>query len=893
MNKPAFPNYTQLPSRLPPAIWWFFRGIVLLITFLQIYLLFFKPEIGLVLFWQLLIPLLPLSFAIVPGVWRNICPMAFLNQLPRKFGISKEKTLSENLKKVALYTSVIAFIVFVLFRHPVLNHSGVYLGLVLLLALFLALVGGLIFKGRSGWCGTFCPLAPIQKAYGHAPLLVVKNGYCEPCLGCQKNCYDFNPRAAVFSDLNDPDTWWSEKRKFFIALLPGLIIAFFNISYSAEMTLLQYLTSMLMPMVTSVGLFYILHNLFNVGFYKLASLFSMAALSLFYWYGTPVVAKGIFILFDISISEFLITIFQYFVAVVSLLVIIRGLFSEYQHKKSQLNSTQAVIGVGDVGTLQSALSHTQSLVQITEESTGSKLVLQPGKTLLDAIEEAELPIMPGCRMGMCGSDPVVITNGMEGLDPPGEAELTTLRRLGLEGKARLACCCKPKKNISINLKADLSPSTGEEDNQNHELEQSGTLEENDDDLFKIIIIGNGIAGISTAERLREKDSECKITVITKEAYPFYNRMGLEKVLYGRTALQDLYLMKEDWYKENNINSWLNTQVNRIDTENKQIILAIGKAVKYDKLVLATGATAFVPDQPCYQLPGVFTLRNADDALNLRAWVQQNSVKRAVILGGGVLGVEAIEALLEIGLDVSIVNTGPYLMNRQLDEISGDILSKFLVNKGVKVFTNTGIKDIVQQADIKQVELGNGEILKTDIVLLCIGIRADIALAKTAKLITNRGVIVDEQMRTSDPDIFCVGDAAELPDAIGGLWAIGSDQGKVAANVLLGEDDYYSTKSLPTVQLKVSGIDLKSFGALKKSHDGYAINKYGSFTGGIIRWTYVVSKKGVLVGGVFVNTPMVANNVISASKEIDNVLTSEELQNLFLIDEKVIKKGKIW
>jgi NADPH-dependent 2,4-dienoyl-CoA reductase/sulfur reductase-like enzyme/ferredoxin len=893
MNQSAFPNYTQLPSRLPSALWWFFRGIVLVITFLQVYLLFFKPEVGLVLFWQLLIPLLPLSFAIVPGVWRNICPMALLNQLPRTFGISKEKTLPENLKKVALYTSVITFIIFVLYRHPILNHNGVYLGLVLLSALILALVGGLIYKGRSGWCGTFCPLAPIQKAYGHAPLMLVKNGYCDPCLGCQKNCYDFNPRAAVFSDLNDVDFWWSEKRKFFIALLPGLIVAFFNTNYSAEMTLFQYFLSMLTPMATSVGLFYILHNLLNTGFYKLASLFSMTALSLFYWYGTPVVANGILILFDFPVSEFIVTIFQYSVVVVSLLVFIRGLFSEYQYKKSQLNSAQALIGVGDIGTLQSALSHTQSLVQITEESTGSTLVLKPGKTLLDAIEEAELPIMPGCRMGMCGSDPVVITKGMDGLAPPSEAELTTLRRLGLEGKARLACCCKPKKNISINLKADLSPSSAEENNHNKTFEQNEPINEVEDGRFKIIIIGNGIAGISTAERLREKDSECKITVITKEAYPFYNRMGLEKVLYGRTALQDLYLMKEDWYEENKIDSWLNTQVNRIDTVNKQIILAIGAALKYDKLVLATGASAFVPNQPCYQLPGVFTLRNAEDALNIRTWVQQKKVKRAVILGGGVLGVEAIEALLHIGLHVTIVNTGAYLMNRQLDEISGDILSKFLENKGVNVFINTGIKDIEQYADGKQVLLGNGEILKTDIVLLCIGIRADIALAKTANLKTNRGIIVDEQMRTSDPDIFCVGDVAELPDAIGGLWAIGNDQGKVAANVLLGGDDYYSTQSLPTVQLKLTGIDLRSFGSLKKSEDGYAINKYGSFTGGIIRWSYVVSQKGILVGGVFVNTPMVANAVINASKQTDNALTSEQLQALFLIDEKVIKRKKIW
>ncbi len=205
MESPAFPNYQQIDRKLPVAVWWVLRVLTLLLVVYVIFQLFTQPDQGLVLTWQVLIPLLPLSFAVFPGIWRNICPMALLNQLPRTFGFSRERTLSDFLRRVALYVSIIGFLAFVILRHPVLNHSGVVLGLLFTLALVLAFVGGVVFKGRSGWCGTFCPLAPLQKAYGHAPLLLVRNGYCETCLGCQKNCYDFNPRAALFSDHCHPD----------------------------------------------------------------------------------------------------------------------------------------------------------------------------------------------------------------------------------------------------------------------------------------------------------------------------------------------------------------------------------------------------------------------------------------------------------------------------------------------------------------------------------------------------------------------------------------------------------------------------------------------------------------------------------------------------------------
>ena len=432
MENEAFPNYTQLTPIVPRVIWWILRGLTLGLTLFVIYLLFAAPETGLVLIWQLLIPLLPLSFAVIPGLWRNICPMALLNQLPRQFGVSREHTLSTTWRKIALYVSVIAFIGFILFRHPLLNHSGMVLGAIFATALLLALIGGFVFKGRSGWCGTFCPLAPLQKAYGHAPLMLVRNGYCETCLGCQKNCYDFNPRAAFFSDIDDSEPEWSEQRKFFIAFLPGLMVAFFNASFSAQAGIADYLQQMLLPPMVSVGVFYLLHNLLHINFFRLASIFAMTALAIFYWNGIPVVNSGLDKLFGFSLDTAVIEFLRYSVPVIGLLVAARSFFSERQYRQSKQSTSRASLGKG-VEVLKSALSQTGSMASVLERASGQQFVVPSGQTLLDALEANEIPIMSGCRMGMCGSDPVVVVEGRENLDPPDENELTDEPRTAEEG----------------------------------------------------------------------------------------------------------------------------------------------------------------------------------------------------------------------------------------------------------------------------------------------------------------------------------------------------------------------------------------------------------------------------------------------------------------------------
>ncbi|MCK5897391.1 MAG: hypothetical protein KAG20_11325 [Cocleimonas sp.] len=335
MNTDAYPNCNQIPSYVPNAVWWVLRFLALAVTLAAIYLLLTDAKIGLVVFWKILIPVLPITIAVMPGLWRNICPMGLLNQLPSRLGLSLQKTLPRAIGVFAVYLSILAFVVFVLFRHPVLNHNGEILGLLLSAALLLAFVGGVIFKGRSGWCGTFCPLAPIQKVYGHAPLIMVRNSYCEPCLSCMKNCYDRNPRIAIFRDIGDENRRWSNQYKFFIAMLPGLIVGFFTVQFSSDAKIEVYLIDTLTPIGLSIGLFYALYHLTFISFYRLASLYAMSAFVIFYWYGTPVVASGVKQLFEITLSMEIIRSIQYSVVVIGVAVFIRALIAERRYHLQQ------------------------------------------------------------------------------------------------------------------------------------------------------------------------------------------------------------------------------------------------------------------------------------------------------------------------------------------------------------------------------------------------------------------------------------------------------------------------------------------------------------------------------------------------------------------------------
>ena len=857
ITKKPFPSYLEIPAKLPVSFWWGVRIATFIVMLGVMWLVATEPAVGFALFWKVLVPSLPLLFAIAPGIWRQICPMALVNQLPRTFGISKELTLPVQLKNLVYFISVLAFFFLVSLRHVYFNKEPTALLVLVFGALALAFVGGIFFKGRSGWCGTFCPLAPIQKAYGHAPVFIVRNGYCPTCVGCQKNCYDFNPRAAFLSDLADKDPWYAGHKKFFVAGLPGFAIGFFTAQDIAQTSLFSYYLHLVGWIITSLGIYMAARIFIRVTDFRAAAISAMSALVIFYWYAGAGIVTTVAGFVGLQPTDGVLLLPFVCAIGVATRVIFIGASAEKDFRELNSGTTEPRVGI-KIDIVRGGASNSDL---VSERKSGRSFAADPTRTLLDGIESAGLTLDFGCRMGMCGADPIAIIEGMDALTPPSDDETATLRRLGLEGRARMACVCKATGGgvtIDLGMNPHDLPEPPPPADQRDLGQETG--------IQKVVIIGNGTAGMAVADEVRRHSATCKIDVIARESHQFYNRMAIGRLLYGRTGLDDLYLMSPDWFEKKAIAVWLNTQAVAIDRQHKQVKLGTGESLPYDKLVLAMGSRAIVPPADGAQLPGCFVLREAADAQAIRAWRQNHACERAVVLGGGVLGIEAADALRRLNLKTTIVQRADRLMNKELDEKGSAILRKYLEGLGIKVITGASVAKVLGDVRVEKIVLSNGDILDSEIYMACAGVKANNEIAAAAELKVNRGVIVDTAMCTSDPDIFAAGDVAELSGAVSGLWAVGTAQAAVAAAALFGQQASYSPPST-LVSLKMDGIDVKGYGHLE---GGEGIEEIFDADEPENEHRRLFIADGRIVGAVFVGPPGTGQDVGQAIQNKANL-----------------------
>ncbi len=840
----AFENYTELPHLAPRPVWIAARVAVLLFTVTLIAWLATGSSLALTIVWSLCIPILPALWLLAPGVWRNVCPMAFLNQLPRELGFTRGNARPDVLRTWGYPISLAFLFGGIGLRLAFFNASGFATAMLFAGALGLAFAGGLFFKGKSGWCGTFCPLAPVQKLYGQLPAAVVRNEYCSPCVGCQTNCFDFNPTAKLASDLYDRDQWGAGQRRFFGGVYPGFVFGYFTFAQFGIAGLIGF------PLLT-LGVLETIRAFTRVTPYILVVLWGMAAFATYYAFAAPVLLHAIAVTFGIRVpaaAPFVLEIAAAFGAAVVFA------FSFRHEALWRLAHDEPNVGkIGDGGEELRAQISSAALAEVSERTSGRRLFVQERQPLLEAIETAGLRIETGCRMGMCGADPVLILEGANNIAPPGSEERSTLERLGVSGNCRLACSAYVTGPCAIDIDSKAVAAEGRAD-------APVIVEAPAEPSIRVVIVGNGVAGMSTAEHLRRRDSRAQITVISDEVCHFYNRMGIGRLVYGRSAMQGLSLLEDSWYEQQRIDVWLNTRVTGIDRNAKTIALATGESIPYDALSIATGARAIAPQVTGVELDGSFVLRSADDAMKLRHWTQEHDAKRAVVVGGGVLGIEAAEALRQFGMNVTLVARAERLMERQLDDEASTILRQFLEATGIAVRTSVEVKEIAGNGRVQNVQLTDGSTLECDIVLSCAGIVANADLARAAGLDVRRGIVVDASMRTSDPSIFAVGDVAELPGALGGLWPVGKKQGEVAAATILGETaQYQETRTM--MHVKLSGIDVKCYGQLPEESDGY-VHVSGSSAPGQ-NWRHLVIKNGKIVGGAFVGESEIAKSVANA------------------------------
>ena len=259
--------------------------------------------------------------------------------------------------------------------------------------------------------------------------------------------------------------------------------------------------------------------------------------------------------------------------------------------------------------------------------------------------------------------------------------------------------------------------------------------------------------------------------------------------------------------------------------------------------------------------GTFVLRTASDAMGIRHYMQTREAKRAVVIGGGVLGIEAADALRQLGIATTLIARENRLMGRALDDEATAILQSFLESSGIAVRLQRSVAEVTGDEQVRGVVLDDGEILACDMVLTCIGIVPNVELAQHAGLAVNRGVVVDATMSTSDPAIYAVGDVAELPGAVSGLWPIGKKQGEIAAAAITGEpSNYVETHTM--MHIKLAGIDVSCFGDINGTSDDHR-HLTGKSNPSTANWRRVVVHERRIVGAIFVGETDAARTVGNA------------------------------
>jgi nitrite reductase (NADH) large subunit len=334
---------------------------------------------------------------------------------------------------------------------------------------------------------------------------------------------------------------------------------------------------------------------------------------------------------------------------------------------------------------------------------------------------------------------------------------------------------------------------------------------------KLVIIGNGMAPGRMLENLFEKaPGHYQVTIFNAEPRVNYDRIMLSPVLSGEKTYEEIVIHGDGWYVENNVTLYKGHKVIKIDPDKRTVTSNHGVTESYDKLVIATGSVPFVPPVPGHELAGVLTYRDLDD-VNAMLLATQSRAK-AVVIGGGLLGLEAAAGLKARGMDVTVLHLMPTLMERQLDPAGGYLLQKAVEERGIKVITKANTKAILGDGKVEAVELADGTVIPASLVVMAVGIRPSTGLAKQAGIEVNRGIVTDNLMRTSDPDVLAIGECVEVGGHVYGLVAPLYEMAKVAAATLASQPGPGFVHSDTPTKLKVTGIDVYSIGDFADGDD---------------------------------------------------------------------------
>lgn len=336
--------------------------------------------------------------------------------------------------------------------------------------------------------------------------------------------------------------------------------------------------------------------------------------------------------------------------------------------------------------------------------------------------------------------------------------------------------------------------------------------------LKLVLIGNGLAGMRCLEDLLDMAPErYEVTVIGEEPWGNYNRIMLSPVLSGEKTIDDIMLHPHAWYRDKGIKFIADDPAIKIDRTRKVVHTEKGESVDYDRLIIATGSSPFIPPVQGVDLKGVISFRDIHDVNTMIKYCE--SKKSAVVIGGGLLGLEAAYGLKQRGMNVTVLHLMDRIMERQLDGRASRMLRHSIEQKGINIITEANTEALLGEEDhVRQVRLKDGTVLDADLVILAVGIRPNIALAQRAGLRCNRGILVNDTMQTFDPSIYAVGECIEHRNQTFGLVEPLWGQAFICATHLAEHGSLtFKSPTVPT-QLKVSGVDVFSAGNFEPKED---------------------------------------------------------------------------
>jgi nitrite reductase [NAD(P)H] large subunit len=376
--------------------------------------------------------------------------------------------------------------------------------------------------------------------------------------------------------------------------------------------------------------------------------------------------------------------------------------------------------------------------------------------------------------------------------------------------------------------------------------------------MKAIIIGNGLAGTMAAKTLRELDPQVEVVVFAEENYPYYPRPNLIEYVAGKLPYERIFAFSKEWHVRQKIDIRLGTSVRKIHPRSREVELDAEKREAYDVLLIANGASSFLPPIKGADKHGVFTLRTLDDARAIIDYVQEH--RQVVIIGGGLLGLEIARAIRLRGAEVEVVEFFDRLLPRQLDPQGASLLKSQIEGLGIRVRLGVASEEILGQGEISGIQLKGGTNVTANMAIIAAGVRPNLRLPKDAGLAADQGLVVDDRLRTSHPEIFAAGDSIQHRGKVYGIIPASFDQARTAAYNMLGQEKKYEG-TVPANTLKVAGLYVTSLGLVNPEGQGYEeIRKFSKEEG---VYKKVVLQDGALVGAVWMGTKKGTNEIARA------------------------------